>query len=176
MCQRRPGRAYRLFACQRLGTTQLSVSLLQPRDKVASSRRLQCSSKMQANLREQGCSKHSVRCTGLGCCIRHPTDALPSACRFLEQQCLLSELQSLLCTLQADKHSDQGLHDVLGTTHGLDAPSAAAVASLAKHLSAASLIQQLQLPDVTAQTNPFNTLHQQQDSSSSSSGACHIYK
>lgn len=87
---------------------------------------------------------------------------------------MLTELQGLLCDLQADKHSDQGHQDGAGTSEGLDAPSASAVASLSKQLQAAALAQQLALPDTAAQINPFSTLQQPKDSSCSSSGTCHM--
>jgi hypothetical protein len=88
----------------------------------------------------------------------------------MEQQCMLSELRGLLFELQADKHIDQGQQEGTGVSQGVDAPSAAAVASLSKHLQAASLAQQLALPDTAAQHNPFSTLHEPKDSSCSSSG------
>jgi hypothetical protein len=136
-----------------------------------------CSSRMQANWRQQDCSEdppgHGVQVLLSG----NKTERLRCCCcRFMKQQCMLSELQGLLCELQADRHSDQGHQEGTGTSHGTDAPSAAAVASLTQHLQAASLAQQLALPDTAAQINPFGTLHQPKDSSCSSSGTCHMHR
>lgn len=75
--------------------------------------------------------------------------------KYLEQQCLLSELQDMVTDLSPD------------VDHGLDQPGfsktlgmqqqADVLASLSKHLQAAALAQQLQLPEAGVQH--FNTSH-----------------
>jgi len=76
--------------------------------------------------------------------------------KYLEQQCLMSELQDIVTDLSPD------------VDHGLDQPGFAktlgmhqqadVLASLSKHLQAAALAQQLQLPAATVQH--FNKSHE----------------
>lgn len=78
--------------------------------------------------------------------------------RWLEQQCLLSELQDVVDGAQHAALEHGRDQDVFGTV-GSQTPTADVVASLAAHLQAAAVVQQLQLPKAQAK-NPFSILHE----------------
>lgn len=76
-----------------------------------------------------------------------------------------------MSALQAQQHNKDQHNTQQARLHGqhdVDAPAASVVTSAAKHLQAATLVQQLQLPEVrNQQQNPFSTLQDTTDSHNS---------
>lgn len=107
-------------------------------------------------------------------CLKREIDHVVLSCRFLEQQCLLSELRDMVNCLQADNNQQKDQECQSQLSHSAQTPCSAVLESLSKHLQAALLTQHLRLPAVEAQQqNPLSTVHGELPDSSAGMAEAH---